>query len=394
MQTINHVQKLGHFSLASSAIVYLRGLQCVSMLDFIIWNLRPEIWPDGPLPLRWYGLFFAASFAFGQFIISYIFKRDGKPVQDVDYLTYYMIAGTVLGARLGHCLFYQPDYYLSNPLEILKIWEGGLASHGATVGILFSLWLYSRKRPDQSWLWILDRIVIVVALGGFFIRMGNLMNSEIVGKPSGLPWSVVFVQPFESSLRDYVEQQAGKDALAHLSAEKNQGENQLVLRMEFKQGLMDSLQAHVLVNQIIPGIIARSNGDEPHLKVPANPRLRYTPNGQNGNSVVETDLEGIPRHPAMVYEALSTLFLFVLLFSLWKSKPDLPEGRLFGIFVVILFSLRFFYEFLKENQVAFEEGLVLNMGQFLSIPLVIAGIIILFLPGRKSSAKKIVPDVE
>ena len=379
MQTIIPAEKNGHSALPYSAIVYLRGLCCASMLDFIIWNLRPEIWPDGPLPLRWYGLFFAAAFAFGQIIISYIFRRDGKPVQDVDYLTYYMIAGTVLGARLGHCLFYQPEYYLMNPVEILKIWEGGLASHGATVGILFSLWLYSRKRPDQSWLWILDRIVIVVALGAFFIRMGNLMNSEIVGKPSVLPWSMVFVQPFETALQEYLGKQAEGAAI-----ERASGENQLVLRMEFKQGQIDSLQAQVLVSQVIPGVLARSNGDEPHLKLPASPEVRIIQQGQNGNSVIETNMEGIPRHPAMVYEALSSLCLFVFLFWLWNSKPALPEGRLFGFFVVILFSLRFFYEFLKENQVPFEDGMILNMGQFLSIPLVIAGIFILIRSGKKA----------
>lgn len=367
-----------------SAIVYLRGLCCASMLDFIIWNLRPEIWPDGPLPLRWYGLFFAAAFAFGQIIISYIFRRDGKPVQDVDYLTYYMIAGTVLGARLGHCLFYQPEYYLMNPVEILKIWEGGLASHGATVGILFSLWLYSRKRPDQSWLWILDRIVIVVALGAFFIRMGNLMNSEIVGKPSVLPWSMVFVQPFESALQEYLGKQAEGAVIERASAAEASGENQLVLHMEFKQGQIDSLQAQVLVSQVIPGVLARSNGDEPHLKLPASTESKIINQGQNGNSVIEINMEGISRHPAMVYEALSSLCLFVFLFWLWKSKPGLPDGRLFGFFVVTLFSLRFFYEFLKENQVPFEDGMVLNMGQFLSIPLVIAGIFILIRSGKKA----------
>ena len=169
----------------------------MTALSFILWEARPEIWPDGPVPLRWYGLMFAAAFALGQYIISYIFKRDGKSEKDVDSLTYHMIIGTILGARLGHCLFYQPDYYLSHPIEILKVWEGGLASHGATIGIVFAMWLYSRKHPNQSWLWILDRIVIVVALGGAFVRFGNLMNSEIIGKPTDLPWGFKFFRDYE-----------------------------------------------------------------------------------------------------------------------------------------------------------------------------------------------------
>ena len=343
------------------------------MINFILWEIRPEIWPEGPLPLRWYGLLFAAAFAFGQIIITAIFKRDGRPLKDVDALTYYMIAGTVLGARLGHCLFYQPDYYLLNPLEILKIWEGGLASHGATAGIIFALWLYSRKRPDQSWLWILDRIVIVVALGGFFIRMGNLMNSEIVGKPSDLPWSFVFTQPFESAIRE----SAGADAEEINLKKKGDAENTaLHLQMVFRPGSADEKQAGIFAGQIIPQLISRSNGEEPHIRMSADPQIRISRDSA-GRTILNMDLLGIPRHPAMVYEALSTLLLFGFLFMLWKHNPDLPEGRLFGLFVCILFSLRFAYEFLKENQVAFENDLFLNMGQFLSIPLVLAGIGIL-----------------
>jgi len=321
------------------------------MLQFILWEIRPEIWPDGSIPLRWYGLFFAAAFAFGQYIISYIFRRDGRPVKDVDALTYYMIAGTILGARLGHCLFYQPDYYLSNPLEILKVWEGGLASHGATAGIITALWLYSRNRKGQSWLWILDRIVIVVALGGFFIRMGNLMNSEIIGKPAALPWSVVFVQPFETALQN---SEGGR--IQQFSIQKNelatqpgsQGEGNLSLKIIFKPDQMDANQAQIFAAGNIPALIEQSNGDEELLrKLPASPPEIQL--DEEGRTVMKVRLLGIPRHPAMVYEAISTLILFLILLLIWQRNPHLPEGRLFGLFVTILFSLRFFYEFNRPN---------------------------------------------
>jgi prolipoprotein diacylglyceryl transferase len=146
----------------------------------------------GPFSVRWYGLLFAASFVIGFQIMNWIFKIEKKSEKDLNDLVWYMILGTVIGARLGHCLFYNPEYYLSNPLEILKIWQGGLASHGAAVGILTAMYLYSKKKVGQSFLWILDRVVITVALAGSLIRLGNLFNSEIIGIPTDLPWGFVF----------------------------------------------------------------------------------------------------------------------------------------------------------------------------------------------------------
>ncbi|MBD0257734.1 MAG: prolipoprotein diacylglyceryl transferase, partial [Cytophagales bacterium] len=161
----------------------------LSFLQYITWDVSPEILDTEYFSIRWYGLLFALGFLLGQQILIYIFKKEGKPASDVEVLTVYMVLSTIIGARLGHCLFYEPEYYLSNPLKILKIWEGGLASHGATIGILFALWLYARKKKDQSYLWVVDRIVITVALAGGLIRLGNLMNSEIIGKPTDVPWA-------------------------------------------------------------------------------------------------------------------------------------------------------------------------------------------------------------
>ena len=159
----------------------------------INWDVSPDIFSIGPITIRWYGLLFAMSFIVGYQIMVIIFKRENKSEQDLNDLVWYMILGTVLGARLGHCLFYNPDYYLSHPLEILQIWKGGLASHGAGIGIIAALILYSKKKKDISFLWIMDCVVITVALSGFFIRMGNLFNSEIIGKPTNGNWGFVFV---------------------------------------------------------------------------------------------------------------------------------------------------------------------------------------------------------
>ncbi len=158
----------------------------------ITWNVNPEILKLGPFSIRWYGLLFALGFIIGFQIFTRFYKKENRNVEDLNDLLWYMILGTVLGARLGHCLFYNPAYYLSNPLEILMVWHGGLASHGAAIGILTALWLYSKKKKDQPYLWLLDRVVIVVALGGSFIRLGNLFNSEIIGKPTGADWGFIF----------------------------------------------------------------------------------------------------------------------------------------------------------------------------------------------------------
>ncbi|WP_162051999.1 prolipoprotein diacylglyceryl transferase [Pontibacter pamirensis] len=258
----------------------------MSFLNYIPWNVDPDIFSIGPLTIRWYGLLFALGFVIGQRILTKIYVAEGRTEGDVDVITLYMIIGTVVGARLGHTLFYAPDYYLSNPIEILKIWEGGLASHGATVGILFALWLFSR-RQKFDYMWVLDRIVIVVALGGALIRLGNLMNSEIFGRPTDVPWAFIFYQ----------------------------------------------------------------NNQYSH----------------------------VPRHPTQLYESLSVFLLFVVLYWLWnKYKAALPRGLLFGLFVTFLFSFRFLVEFLKENQEAFEDEMTLNMGQILSIPLILVGLFILF----------------
>lgn len=169
-------------------------LELINLITAISWDVSPEIWQWKFINLRWYGLLFATGFIIGYFIFSKIYKIEGKPQEDLETLLTYMVIATVVGSRLGHCLFYDPVYYLSNPLEILYIWKGGLASHGGTIGLLIALFLYSKKHPDQPYLWLLDRIVIPIALAGAFIRLGNLMNSEIYGGETDLPWGFIFLQ--------------------------------------------------------------------------------------------------------------------------------------------------------------------------------------------------------
>ncbi len=156
------------------------------------WAPSPEIFSFGPLSIRWYGLLFAAGFLIGYRIMDKIYRREGYNPQHLDQLLIYIILGTTIGARVGHCIFYEPEIYLRDPIRILYIWEGGLASHGGTLGNLFAAWLFMKQHAEYSYVWIIDRLVYPIALAGCLIRLGNVMNSEIIGKPTGADWGVVF----------------------------------------------------------------------------------------------------------------------------------------------------------------------------------------------------------
>ncbi|MFH1039326.1 MAG: prolipoprotein diacylglyceryl transferase, partial [PVC group bacterium] len=242
---------------------------------------------------RWYGVIFALAFFLGYLIVQRIFWRENKPEKDLGALLGYVLGGTLIGARLGHCFFYEPGYYLSRPAEIIRIWEGGLASHGAAAGILVALYFYTRHRPGQPYLWILDRLAIPAALGGALIRLGNLFNSEILGTPSRLPWAFEFPRAA-----------AG-----------------------------------------IP----------------------------------------LPRHPAMLYEAGAYLLIFLFLLAVYRKQGGLtPPGELIGLFLITVFCSRLLIEFAKERQESYRLPLPLNVGQLLSIPVIIAGAVLLI----RSQTKK------
>src|SRR3989339_1262955 len=159
----------------------------------IVWDVDPVMFHIGEWSVRWYGLLFALGFVAGIYIVTRIFKRDGVPRDWIDSLFLYVVIGTVVGARLGHVFFYDWAYYSEHPAEIIKIWHGGLASHGAIV-IILMLWIWSKRVSKKSMLWAMDRVAIPVALAGVFIRTGNLINSEIYGNATSVPWAFIFVR--------------------------------------------------------------------------------------------------------------------------------------------------------------------------------------------------------
>lgn len=252
-----------------------------NLLGFIHWNVNPELFHLGPFSIRWYGLLFASGFLLGYYICEKMLKSENVDQKWIDSLFFYMIIATVIGARLGHVFFYGWDYYSQHPSEIIKVWHGGLASHGGAMGILVALFIYSKKVSKRTMLWALDRVVVPTALVAAFIRTGNLMNSEIYGIQTTLPWGFIF----------------------------------------------------------------------------------------------ERNAETVAKHPTQLYEAFSYLVAFVvMMFLYWKTSSKDRPGILLGAFFIMIFGSRFFIEFIKENQEAFESGMVLNMGQWLSIPFVVGGI--------------------
>lgn len=374
----------------------------MAILSYFIWNGSPDIFTADSFELRWYGLFFALGFLISQQILYHMYRKEGKPESDVDTLTIYMVVATIIGARLGHVIFYQPEIIWEEPLSIFLPFEfspfkftglQGLASHGGAIGILFALWLYSRKKkPGQNYFQVLDRIVILVALTGALIRLGNFFNSEIIGLPTDSASGVVFVSPLTESLEN--KRFDSKEIVESVSYRKNDtlpkngvGRVPISVYVFFKEGIQEE-EAHSLVENTVKSLL--SNRLYEFFDESAGP-LNYDIAPQNdGKLAARIHTYGIARHPAQLYESISCVLLFILLYWIWRyHKENLPSGRLFGIFLIVCFGLRFVYEYLKENQVSFEDALPLNMGQILSIPLVLAGILVLAYSYRKKTDPKI-----
>lgn len=351
----------------------------------IIWDIHPEVFgflDNNSIPIRWYGLLFASTFLIGYKLMDQMFKKEGAPEEWLDKVFIYVIIGTIVGARLGHVLFYGPYHtpqgtgYFDQPLSILKVWEGGLASHGAAIAIIFSLYLYSRRVTKKSVLWVLDRVVITVAIAGCLIRTGNLMNSEMIGKASSSGLDFIFTRYTEdyigSRLGDRLEEVEFEDAEKIIDYK---GRKVAVMEgsIEINNRLNEELFRKYLTEQLPKELERFDDADQHVLLDPSAMNLEIENTGRGYEA--EFIAYGVVRHPAQLYEAISYLFIFLLLYWLyWKRGYGKRQGFIFGMFLILIFGARFFIEFLKVNQVAFEEDLALNMGQNLSIPLVAAGV--------------------
>ena len=280
------------------------------MLSDIIWTADPAIFTIGSKEIRWYSLMFIIGFGIGYKIVERMWRRESINPKWIDPLLYYTLIGTVVGARLGHCLFYDPGYYLSHPIEILKVWEGGLASHGGVLGIIVAIYFYSKYVSRQSMLWTFDKLVVPTGLVAALIRIGNLINHEVYGLPTDRPWGFRFIE----------------------------------------------------------NLHAWRQGAEPIFSAPS--------------------------HPTQIYEAVCYLLTFVLCMWLYFKKDAWKkEGLIFGIFMICIFTARFFIEFLKNNQEDFEAAMPINMGQCLSIPFIVTGIYFVVRAWRRSRLNIIKPNM-
>ena len=268
------------------------------------WDINPELVRlFGVLPIRYYSLLFVGGLLLGLYIVRKLWVKDGWPIPELDRLTKYVFIATILGARLGHCLFYEPEYFLSHPLEIFlpfKITNGnfeftglqGLASHGGILAVFIAILLFSKKSKLPLFS-ILDKVAVGGALTGVFIRLGNFMNSEIIGKATNANYGVIFKK-----------------------------------------------------------------------------------------------VDNVLRHPGQLYEAFSYFLIFLILSWVYRNKERRADGFVFGLFFTLIFVARFFVEFFKIDQVKFEEGMFINMGQVLSLPFIVFGMIIMGLKFKSSASKR------
>lgn len=275
------------------------------MLSYITWDVSPIIFKLGFFTLRWYSLAFMIGFLVGYEIVARMFRHEGAPERWLGLLLMWTVAGTIVGARLGHVFFYEWDLFSQNPIKILYVWEGGLASHGGAIGVILGVILFSIVTTKRSPLWTFDRLVVPIALVGGLIRLGNLMNSEIFGHATTLPWGFRFVNSPE----------------------------------------WQALYA------------------------------------------------GQACHPTQIYEAICYFALFALLMWMyWRKNAEERPGLIFGVFLIGIFTPRFFIEFIKNPQEAFEQSMALNMGQWLSIPFIIAGLSLIIYAMRRPRLKLKFPD--
>jgi prolipoprotein diacylglyceryl transferase len=359
---------------------------------YIIWNVRPQLVDFGSFEIRYYSLLFALGFVVGYIILSRVFKKQGLSQELLDRLTVYMVLSTIIGARLGHCLFYEFSYYRHHLLEIILPWRGkiggdfeftgyqGLASHGAAIGILAGIYLFSRK-TKSSYLWTMDMLVIVTALAGSFIRLGNLMNSEIYGNPTKSNRGFVFTHDLtrllDQKYKGTIEAVSYEKESANLA--KSLQSVPIRLKVEFNRKVRDESWVRQFGNVFLPSDLARYNFDN-NIIPPAGDSLACIISQVNKNYLLSARIDGIPRYPTQIYESLSYLFIFfVLLVIYYKLGKRAREGFILGMFLILVFTARFFIEFLKQNQESFENELAMNMGQILSLPFVLIGIALVYL---------------
>ena len=358
-----------------------------SYLWFIIWHPDLFLFENDFFSLRWYSFLFALGFIVGRYIVVRSYKLENGYDLTVDKQMFYMVAGTLFGSRMGHVIFYEPEILKTNFFKLFYFWESGLASHGAAIGILLGMALYSYKlrfsgfslrfidrlRRGYSYYQVMDRMVIAIALGCAFIRIGNFFNSEIIGKPTESNYGVVFTQPIEKKIKSQLP------FVKHVNFTSGDeyyelGKPILQTSIVFENNLYMEDRIRNSVEKRLKYILPNKISSYTNVINPFQGSLDYSFYRTKDKFELRFKSVGVNRHPAQLYEALNYFIIGVLLFLIWnKHRSRLRPGRLLGLFFLIAFSTRFFIEGIKENQVSFENSLYLNMGQLLSIPMFLLG---------------------
>ena len=342
------------------------------MIATILWDFPNHI-PIAGFELRFYSLMFIISFVLGQYGMQYVFKKENVNPKLMDSLVYWMVGATIIGARLGHVFFYDWGYYKNHLGEILMVWKGGLASHGAAISIVLAMIWWSQRIAKKHPIWTLDRIVIVVALAGGFIRMGNWFNSEIYGAPANSSVETVFVEAGRASIeRGYGENIRSLTFDETGTVFTTDSLNYPVLEAQFRFIGLNENQTGEYVNNYLARILNATSKDNANIfPYPDATAKVYT--DENG-AFASINVLGVPRYPTQLFEAAAYWLIFVILAFLYlKTNAKNRRGFIFGAFLIGVFGFRFFVEYYKEIQVSFETSMSLNMGQWLSIPLVISG---------------------
>lgn len=361
-------------------------------LDYFFWEPNILVFKWNNFELRWYAVLFVLAAFAGRFVVVYIYKKEGKYDKLADLQLVYMILGNVLGARIGHIIFYNPEVLSINFFELFKFWKSGLASHGAAIGVLVAMGIYSyefkiekfkikakdRLKQGNNYLQIMDRIVIGVALGACLVRVGNFVNSEIIGKPTVSDYGIIMTNPYSDRLKKtlpFVENVHYKKGHGSISS----GYPFVDITIEFKNQKHFEERIRAGVDRLLLKTMPVNRGPFDHIINPKGKNLVYRFIRTNDSFKVNFEAVGVNRHPTQLYESLTYFILFLLLLLIWfRNKEKLRPGLLLGLFMVLLFSLRIVHEFFKENQVSFENEMILNMGQILSIPFVVLGFLVLF----------------
>ncbi len=352
----------------------------------ITWDMTKGL-DLGIITLRYYSLLFALGFVLGYMLMKRIFKKEGVPQEKLDTLLTYVVIATVVGARLGHVFFYQWDYYSQHPGEILKVWEGGLASHGAAVAIIIAIIIYCKKVLKKPTLWMLDRLVLTILIAASLIRIGNWFNSEIYGEIANSKLETVFTNPTRERIMDNFD-----DVFESIEfIETNTQEitdtiNYPIYRMQFETlpSVSTDLVEATILKRVVP-YVNSFDRENTNIIFHENALINWD---ENNPTLLTVDVLGVPRHPTQLYESLAYFLFFLLLYRLYLI-PSIAnkQGFIFGLFLVLLWGFRFFIEYSKEVQVSREVGQSLNTGQWLSIPLVIAGIYFMVTAKSKTDEK-------